>query len=134
MKPFLYGLDHSSHDFSEASSLGKSIFTNAFPLALAQYLAVERKLPIPMIKATLDSADRLSTEHVITAWSEIIGTEPDRAHFEFEGIYKGYGNYTHTSANKGDAVVIERGTGEHPLWDDSGRGDHTPCVFCLFTG
>ncbi|GAA1326449.1 HindVP family restriction endonuclease [Leucobacter albus] len=113
MKPFLYGLDHASHDFSEASSLGKNIFTNAFPLSLAQYLAAERKLPIPMIKATLDSAGRLTTEHVMTAWSEIIGTEPDRAHFEFEGVYKGYGNYTHTSANKSDAVVIERGTGEH---------------------
>lgn len=113
VKPFLYGLDHASHDFSEASSLGKNIFTNAFPLSLAQYLAAERKLPIPMIKATLDSAGRLTTEHVMTAWSEIIGTEPDRAHFEFEGVYKGYGNYTHTSANKSDVVVIERGTGKH---------------------
>lgn len=113
VKPFLYGLDHASHDFSEASSLGKNIFTNAFPLSLAQYLATKRKLPIPMIKATLDSADRLSTEHVMTAWSEIIGTEPDRASFEFEGVYSGYGNYTHTNANKSDAVVIERGTGKH---------------------
>jgi len=113
VKPFLYGLDHASHDFSEASSLGKNIFTNAFPLSLAQYLATKRKLPIPMIKATLDSADRLSTEHVMTAWSEIIGTEPDRASFEFEGVYSGYSNYTHTNANKSDAVVIERGTGKH---------------------
>lgn len=113
VKPFLYGLDHASHDFSEASSLGKNIFTNAFPLSLAQYLATKRKLPIPMIKATLDSTDRLSTEHVMTAWSEIIGTEPDRASFEFEGVYSGYSNYTHTNANKSDAVVIERGTGKH---------------------
>lgn len=53
MKPFLYGLDHASHDFSESSSLGKNIFTNAFPLSLAQYLATVRKLPIPLIKARL---------------------------------------------------------------------------------
>lgn len=82
MKPFLYGLDYASHDFREASSLGKNIFTNAFPLSLAQYLSAERKLPIPTITATLDSADRLTTKHVMTEWSEIIGTEPDRAHFE----------------------------------------------------
>lgn len=113
MKPFLYGLDYASHDFREASSLGKNIFTNAFPLSLAQYLSAERKLPIPTITATLDSADRLTTKHVMTEWSEIIGTEPDRAHFEFEGVYEGYGKYTHTSANKSDAVVIERGTGKH---------------------
>ncbi|WP_187977154.1 HindVP family restriction endonuclease [Mycetocola sp. JXN-3] len=113
MKPFLYGLDHASHDFRESSSLGKNIFTNAFPLSLAQYLANVRGLPIPIIRATTDADSRLTTKHEMTEWSEILGTSLDQVHFEFEGVYSGYNDYTHTSANKSDVVVIERASGRH---------------------
>lgn len=112
-KPFLYGLGHASHDFTASKSLGKNIFTNAFPLSLAQYLSAVRGLPIPSIKATLDSSRGLTTHHEMVEWNELIGTSPERAHFEFEGVYAGYGDYTHAGANKSDVVVIERGTGKH---------------------
>lgn len=112
MRPFLYGLDHASHDFCDASSLGKNIFTNAFPLSLAQYLSEVRHLGLPLIRAK-EEHGRLGTHQELVDWSEILGTQPDQAYFEFEGIYDGYGQYTHTSANKSDAVVIERETGKH---------------------
>lgn len=112
MRPFLYGLNHASHDFTESSSLGKNIFTNAFPLAMAQYLAVERNLKIPTIKARLSGED-LTTARELTEWEDIIGIRPDLAYFAFEGVYSGYDQYTHTSANKSDVVVARKGTGEH---------------------
>lgn len=113
MKSFLFGLDHASHDFSSPTSLGKNIFTNAFPLSLCQYLALKRCLQIPTIRATSGSTGKLATEHVMTPWSQIIGVDPEQARFEFEGIYSGYRAYTHTSANKSDVVVADRVTGAH---------------------
>lgn len=113
MQPLLFGLNHASHDFSDAKSLGKNIFTNAFPLALGQFLALKRHLPIPTIRASLGEDGGLHTEHVMTPWEGILGVDPEKAHFEFEGVYDGYDNYTHTSANKSDVVVSDRGTGTH---------------------
>ena len=112
MTTFLYGLDHASHDFNDSSSMGKNIFTNAFPLSLAQYLAKQRNLPIPTIHAELDSGS-LTTAHKMSHWEEIIGTRPDNARFEFEGVYRGYDKYTHTHADKSDVVVVDRSTGQH---------------------
>lgn len=113
MQPLLFGLNHASHDFRDSNSLGKNIFTNAFPLSLGQYLSMKRNLLIPTIQAGLNPHGELTTEHTMTPWSEIIGTDPSQAYFEFEGIYEGYGQYTHTSANKSDVVVIDQTTREH---------------------
>lgn len=112
MRPFLFGLDHASHDFTDAASLGKNIFTNAFPLAMAQYLSVERNLEIPTIQAEQFDG-RLTTKHQLNPWRKIIGTDPENAFFMFEGVYDGYNRYTHSTANKSDVVVKQRKTGEH---------------------
>lgn len=113
MTSYLYGLERASHDFSDASSLGKNIFTNAAPLSMAQYLAIEKKLPLPLIEAVIHPGGTLSTKHTMTPWSEIIGTNPLQARFQFEGVFDGYGRYTHGTANKSDVVVIDNITGQH---------------------
>lgn len=110
MRPFLFGLENASHDFRDEKSLGKNIFTNAFPLSLAQYLASERGLPIPVIKAESRNGI-LTTYHELTEWHEIIGAPSKNLHFEFECVYDGYSAYTHTQANKSDVVIIDRTTG-----------------------
>lgn len=112
MRPFLYGLNHASHDFGDASSLGKNIFTNAFPLSLAQYLAMERDLGIPTIEAVWRN-NRLATRQQLRPWGDILGGAPDAVSFEFEGVYDGYNQYTHSEANKSDVVVIDRTTRSH---------------------
>lgn len=109
--PFLYGLEYASHDFRDPDSLGKNIFTNALPLSLAQYLATVRGLPIPTVRATVKNG-RIRTEQVDKPWKDIIGVSPEDAQFDFEAVYSGYGEYTHTDANKSDVVVTDRLTGE----------------------
>jgi len=112
METFLYGLESSNHDFTQPKSFGKNIFTNAFPLSLAQYLAKERKLKIPLIEAFRTEDNKLDTRHVLVDWSDIIGTDPDRAYFEFEQVYSGYAGYTDTPANKSDVVISDKNSTE----------------------
>ena len=112
MGVFLYGLEHASHDFGEPESLGKNIFTNAFPISLGQYISQERELEIPLIKS-VESGNRIRTDHVMTDWAEILGIDPKDAFFSFEEVFNGYARYTHTSANKSDVVVCNRFSGDH---------------------
>ncbi|NLZ99534.1 MAG: HindVP family restriction endonuclease [Clostridiaceae bacterium] len=105
-KPFLFGMEQASHDFSSPDSLGKNIFTNAFPIAVAQYLSNYRKLCIPVIKAKCEQ-NAIFTEHELASWENIIGTDPDDAHFLFEEIYSGFRRYTDNDPNKSDLVVAD---------------------------
>ncbi|MDO5030623.1 MAG: HindVP family restriction endonuclease [Corynebacterium sp.] len=110
-EPYLYGLS-GNHDFTNTESLGKNVFTNAFPLALAQYMDQQRGLKLPLISAKVDARGDITTEHIMTPWSEIIETESTRAKFLFETVFDQFDRYTHTSANKSDVVVINE-RGEH---------------------
>lgn len=109
MRHLLYGLEHASHDFRKPESLGKNIFTNAFPLSIAQYLSIKRGLGIPLVKAELRDG-RLTTAHHMSEWRELLGTDPSNTYFHFEGVYSGYGAYTHSQAgaNKSDVVACAR--------------------------
>lgn len=49
----LYGMQNASHDSTSRKFLGKNIFTNAFPLSLANYIHLERGLDIPVVSATV---------------------------------------------------------------------------------
>lgn|GEM_PF-99996 len=102
---FLYGMEQSNHDFSSPESLGKNIFTNAFPLSMIQYASIERGLSIPLIRATAEENGAVGTEHVKAPWSSLIGTDPSTASFNFETVFDGYNQYTHNGANKSDVVV-----------------------------
>ncbi|WP_053942598.1 HindVP family restriction endonuclease [Kallipyga gabonensis] len=102
----LFGLDHASHDFTDPVSLGKNIFTNAFPISIAQYLALRKGMDIPLI--TADIADqKIVTKHTLKSWREIIETDPESAIFKFEEIFQGFNPYTNASPNKSDIVVSD---------------------------
>lgn len=114
MASWIYGLGSSSHGFDNEEVFGKNIFTNAFPLAVSQYLSIEKQLPIIQIKAatkTVRVKDTVvvepTTEHEKVQWSEIIGCDPRNAYFDFEEIFEGYKRYTNGTPNRSDVVVCE---------------------------
>ncbi|WP_018659194.1 HindVP family restriction endonuclease [Allofustis seminis] len=103
----IYGLENASHDFTQPESLGKNIFTNAFPISLAQYLSNFKQVSIPVIKATLNDDNKIITEHEHLQWNEIIGTDSTTANFLFEETYNGYKPYTNSIPNKSDIVISD---------------------------
>lgn len=92
--------------------MGKNIFTNALPLALANYMSEERDLDISLIEAKIIESGVTTTEHRLVPWADIIRVPVKQARYNFETVFKGYNAYTHTSANKSDVVVSGPG-GEH---------------------
>lgn len=81
----LYGMQNASHDSTSRKFLGKNIFTNAFPLSLANYIHLERGLDIPVVSATVGAGGEIETEHVPTPWPVIINADPATARWQFEG-------------------------------------------------
>ena len=67
---YLYGLTHSNKDFESGDAFGKNTFTTAFPIALANYLACEKNLPMNYIVADLGEGD---TGYAITAATPFYG-------------------------------------------------------------
>lgn len=114
-KSLLYGMNRSNHDFSQTDSLGKNIFTNAFPLALVQYMDQEMSFTIPEIRAVNSESGGVTTKHVAKSWAELIGTDPRSATFHFEKQFEGYNQYTHNGANKSDVVVCNGNEHVRPL-------------------
>ncbi|MHA6555659.1 HindVP family restriction endonuclease [Corynebacterium pyruviciproducens] len=112
---FLFGMDRSNHDFTSPGSMGKNIFTNAFPLAMIQYLSINLQLDIPVIRAYQTVNGDVSTTHMMTPWRKIIGVEPSLARFNFETVYDGYNRYTHNGANKSDVVVANEAKHTRPF-------------------
>lgn len=110
-KPFLFGLNNASHDFTNPTSLGKNIFTNAFPISVAQYLSLKKGLAIPLIIADIDDG-KIITRHTMKSWNEIIKADAKSACFKFEEVFHGFCPYTKTSPNKSD-IVIEDSSGNH---------------------
>lgn len=107
---YLYGMEHSSHDFTSDEAFGKNIFTNAFPVALVNYMADAKGLSFDVITATIDEDGEVGTEHVKRPIEEIIGIPIDRAFWAFEDSFEGYDAYATTTANRSDLVVIDRVT------------------------
>ena len=113
--PFLYGMERSNHDFHSPDSLGKNIFTNAFPLSLMQYAHLKKGLSVPVIRAEARDESTVTTAIEHALWSEIIGADPAKAEFSFETVFSGYNQYTHNGANKSDVVVRSNGNDTRPL-------------------
>lgn len=104
----LYGLAHASHDFTEDRSWGKNIFTNAFPVAVAQYEAIEMELDPILIRVASVQPGQVITIPCPTPWREIINTEPASARFEFETPFEPYRQYTsHRGLNNSDVIVAD---------------------------
>ncbi|ALE34656.1 hypothetical protein IY73_04240 [Lawsonella clevelandensis] len=116
---YLYGLDHSNKDFTKSKSFGKNTFTNAWPLAVAQYLSGVRELDIPVVAAEKNLKGKSPKTRIeYRAWEDIIGTSHDNARFVFETAFTPYMAYTNLpEINPSDVVVFDNSTGEplHPL-------------------
>lgn len=109
----LFGLDNSNHSFDEKhkDDFGKNIFTNAFPVALSQYMDSIGLGPI-CIRACVDDG-KLSTEQVELPLSSLIGCDAKKAKWMFESSYSEYDKYATGTPNRSDIVVVDGETGEH---------------------
>ena len=105
----LYGMEHTNHDSVNPKFLGKNIFTNAFPLSMANYIDREKKLPIPVVSAAVTDDGTITTQHTDTAWEDIIGTDPKTAEWNFETTYREYAKHTNVTPNGSDVVVRDAG-------------------------
>lgn len=107
----LYGLNNASHDFTSSYAWGKNIFTNAFPIALAQYQSLELGMCPILVRAEIHD-DIITTGQRLTAWEDIIGCSPEDAYFHFETAFAPYQDYTRGIPNSSD-VVISDSSGLH---------------------
>lgn len=107
----LYGMENASHDSNSKKFLGKNIFTNAFPLSLANYMHRERGLSIPVVTAYVENG-LIKTRHVKTPWDKIINADPSTARWNFEHTYDEYRKYTRDTPNGSDVVVADK-SGNH---------------------
>lgn len=110
MASYLYGLDHASHDFTKVDSFGKNVFTNAFPASLAVYMHKEKSLELGWVEA-ISSGGTLTIAHGHKPLPDILGVDPDYAHWSFESPYDGYDIYATGQVNKSDLVVSDVRTG-----------------------
>lgn len=109
---FFFGLEHSNKDFETEEAFGKNTFTTAFPVALANYLAEARQLPMNYIVASVDADGNPTTQRIDAPLSEIWGCEPASAYFGFEDSFEGYTRYATGEANRSDLVVRNAATDE----------------------
>lgn len=112
-KALLFGLENSNHDFDEKhrGDFGKNIFTNAFPIALSQYMDSIGLGPI-CIRACMGK-EGLSTEQVETPFSNLIGCDARKARWLFESSYSEYEKYATGTPNRSDIVVVDGTTNIH---------------------
>lgn len=109
----LFGLGNSNHDFDEKhkDDFGKNIFTNAFPIALSQYMDSIGLGPI-CIRACIDDS-RLTTEQVEMPLSDLIGCDAEQASWLFESSYSEYEKFATGTPNRSDIVVVDGESGKH---------------------
>jgi hypothetical protein len=106
-------LKKSNHDFGIEKSWGKNIFTNAFPVAVAQYQSIELGLDPILIRAVSGDADDINIVQCPTSWREILQAEPSAAEFLFETRFQPYGEYTSDRGFNPSDVVVADETGAH---------------------
>lgn len=103
----MFGLERTNHDFSERRSWGKNIFTNTWPVALAQYMSLSLDENPVLILAKFEEDGTLTTTHAYRPWSEIILTDPTSARFLFEAPFDGYREFTQVTPEKSDVVIAD---------------------------
>lgn len=108
---YLYGLNHASHVFTKEESFGKNVFTNAFPVALVNYIDSALGLDQNYITAELDEDGELVVKHDKVPLTLIIGLNPERAFWAIEDSFSGYDAYANGTPNRSDLVVRDRKSG-----------------------
>lgn len=109
---YMYGLDHSNKDFEKADSFGKNTFTTAFPIALANYIDEEKRLPMNYIVVEIDGDGRPKTLQKLESLAKLIGIDPRSAYYAFEDSFSGYDAYAVDRANRSDIVIKDYNTGK----------------------
>ena len=96
---YLYGLEHASYDFTTEEAFGKNIFTNAFPVALCNYMAIEHGYDFTVISAYVRNS-KPATKHNRMKLSEIMRVAPENAYWAFEDSFAGYNAFATNAANR----------------------------------
>lgn len=91
--------------------LAKIRLRQRFPVAIANFLAGEKELPINYIVADY-AGDQPCTKHILMPLEDIIGCDIYDAMYCFEDSFDGYTQYATNSANRSDIVVKNFATSE----------------------
>jgi HindVP restriction endonuclease len=109
--PGLYGIKHSSRDFSQAKAWGKNQFNNTFPVALLCYLGDTYKDDKPVLIQLAKTSDELNTTHSFVEISTLLGrsTNNDTLFFKFEDSFTPYSDLLNEDKTpKLDLVIRDR--------------------------
>jgi hypothetical protein len=109
--PGLYGIRHSSRDFSQPKAWGKNQFNNAFPVALLCYVGDVYKNDKPVLIHLTSKNQELSTSHSFVESSTLLGqtTSSDNLFFKFEDSFTPYSDLlSEDKTPKLDLVVRDR--------------------------
>jgi HindVP restriction endonuclease len=113
--PGLYGIKHSSRNFSEAKAWGKNQFNNAFPVALLCYLGDFHKNDKPVLIRLTQGSTSLTTSHDFIESTRLLerDTSDNSLFFKFEDSYTPYSDLVSEDRTpKLDLVVRDRTTKE----------------------
>jgi hypothetical protein len=109
--PGLYGIRHSSRDFSQPKAWGKNQFNNAFPVALLCYLGDVYKDDKHVLIHLTRKNEELSTSHRFVETSELLGqpASSDKLFFKFEDSFTPYSDLlSEDKTPKLDLVIRDR--------------------------
>lgn len=109
--PGLYGIRHSSRDFSQPKAWGKNQFNNAFPIALLCYLGDTYKNDKPVLIRLVNNGNGLSTAHSFVETSVLLGQSinTDTLFFKFEDSFTPYSDLlSEDKTPKLDLVIRDR--------------------------
>jgi HindVP restriction endonuclease len=109
--PSLYGIKHSSRDFSQPTAWGKNQFNNAFPVALLCYLGDVYKSDKPVLIHLTNKNGELSAAHNFVDTSTLLGqpANSDSLFFKFEDSFTPYTDLlSEDKTPKLDLVIRDR--------------------------
>ena len=100
-KPGLFGIEYSTHDFSEERSWGKNVFTNAFPTSLACYIN-HKGLKVNYL--SIEDGEIVVSDISVP---ELFSIDPEKTNirYEFEARHEPFRKYLGDSLEKIDLVI-----------------------------
>lgn len=103
--PGLFGLKHSSRDFSQKANWGKNIFNSSFPASLVAYMHSKDTKPVYLC---IDKDNTLVHKYI--SGEELFRIDPlsDDAHYNFEAGFSQFEKYYTGKREKIDLVLIDR--------------------------
>lgn len=105
VKPGLFGLQHSSRDFTKSANWGKNIFNSSFPASLVTYMSSKDIYPVYLC---VDSENNLLHKYI--SGTELYGIDPlnDNAFYNFESGFSSFEKFYTGDRETIDLVMIDR--------------------------